>query len=78
MRVPNADKVKLFDSVVLLEDLPEANLSRGNVGAIVEVYKDGEAFEVEFVASDGSTYGLATLRPHQFLVLEREPKLIAA
>jgi hypothetical protein len=78
MRVPNADKVKLFDSVVLLEDLPDANLSRGNVGAIVEVYNNGEAFEVEFVASDGSTYGLTTLRPHQFLVLEREPKLIAA
>ncbi len=69
---------KLFDSVVLLEDIPEENLHRGNVGAIVEVYNRGQAFEVEFVAVDGHTYGLTTLRPDQFLVLEREPTRIAA
>jgi len=69
---------KLFDSIVLLKDLPDENLHRGNVGAIVEVYNGGEAFEVEFVATDGWTYGLTTLRPEQFLVLEREPTRVAA
>ena len=69
---------KLFDSIVLLEDLPDENLHRGNVGAVVEVYNGGEAFEVEFVAPDGFTYGLTTLRPEQFLVLDREPSRIAA
>lgn len=62
---------KLFDSVALLEDLPEENLLRGNVGAVVEIYRGGEAFEVEFVDTDGRTYGLLTLRPDQLMLLHR-------
>ena len=42
-------EIKLFDSVALLEDLPEENLRRGQVGTVVEIYKNGEAFEIEFV-----------------------------
>ena len=41
--------IKLFNSVALLEDLPEKNLWRGQIGAVVEIYNKGEAFEVEFV-----------------------------
>lgn len=66
------NKIKLFDSVALLEDLPEENLRRGQIGAVVEVYNNGEAFEVEFVDLDGRTYGLLTLWPEQFIVLSRE------
>ncbi|CAN5134120.1 DUF4926 domain-containing protein [soil metagenome] len=65
-------EIKLFDSVALLEDLPEENLWRGQVGAVVEIYNDGEAFEVEFVDTDGQTYGLLALRPKQIMVLRRE------
>lgn len=61
--------IKLFDSVALLEDIPEENLERGNVGAIVEIHNGGEAFEVEFVDSNGRTYGLIALTPAQFIVL---------
>ena len=64
-------EIKLFDSVALLEDLPEENLWRGQIGAVVEVYNDGEAFEVEFVDTDGQTYGLLTLRPEQIILLRR-------
>lgn len=67
-------KIRLFDSVALLQDLPEENLLRGHVGAVVEVYDEGDAFEVEFVDREGHTYGLATLRPHQFIVLSHEAK----
>lgn len=66
------DVAKLFDSVALLKDLPEENLHRGQVGAVVEVYKNGEAFEVEFVDREGHTYGLLTLHADQFIVLSHE------
>jgi hypothetical protein len=69
---------KLFDVVALTADLPEENLFSGQVGAIVEVYNDGEAFEVEFVDKDGHTYGLLTLRPEQLMLLHYEPVKIAA
>ncbi len=65
-------EIKLFDSVALLEDLPEENLWRGQVGAVVEIYNYGEAFEVEFVDTGGKTYGLLALRPEQIIVLRHK------
>lgn len=62
-------KVKLFDTVALLVDLPEENLWRGQQGAVVEIYNNGEAFEVEFVDIDGRTYGLLPLRADQIMQL---------
>ena len=64
-------EIKLFDSVALLEDLPEENLWRGQMGAVVEIYNDGEAFEVEFVDTNGRTYGLLALRSNQIMLLQR-------
>ncbi len=69
---------KLFDVIALTKDLPEENLWSGQVGTIVEVYNDGEAFEVEFVDKDGQTYGLLTLLPEQIMLLHYEPVKIAA
>ncbi len=65
-------EIKLFDTVALLEDLPEENLWRGQVGAVVEIYDSGKAFEVEFVDTDGRTYGLLALRAEQVMLLRRE------
>ncbi len=65
-------KPQLFDSIALLEDIPEAGLERGNVGAVVEIYREGEGYEVEFVDVNGRTYGLTTLSPDQFVLLSRE------
>lgn len=65
-------EIKLFDTVALLEDLPEENLRRGQIGAVVEVYDGGKAFEVEFVDTNGRTYGLLTLRAEQIMLLHRE------
>jgi hypothetical protein len=48
------------DVVVLKRDLPEFDLVAGDIGAVVYLYSDSE-FEVEFVATDGSTVALVTL-----------------
>jgi hypothetical protein len=46
-----------FDTVVLVRDLPEADLRSGDLGAVVQVYGD-EAVEVEFVTASGRTQAL--------------------
>ena len=51
------------DTVVLTRSLPDHGLQAGDVGAIVHVYDDGEAFEVEFVDGSGSTLALVTVEP---------------
>jgi hypothetical protein len=51
----------LLDTVVLLRDVPEADLQAGDLGAIVEVLGP-DAYEVEFVRVSGETQALVTLR----------------
>ena len=65
--------VKLLDVVALTNDLPEYDLSRGQVGTVVEVLRRGEAFEVEFADRQGHTYESLGLTPDQFIVLRYEP-----
>jgi len=62
-------KPQLFDTVALLQDVPDEGLERGNIGAIVEIYDNGDAFEVEFVDTDGRTYGLVPLTAEQLVIL---------
>ncbi len=69
-----SDEVKLFDVVALIVDLPEYNLSKGQVGTVVELLKNGAAYEVEFSDRDGRTYQSLGLRPDQFMVLHYEPE----
>ncbi len=49
------------DRVVLTEDLPPTSLKAGDVGTIVHIHRGGEAFEVEFLALDGSTAAVETV-----------------
>jgi len=65
-------KLELFSTVALLRDLPEHGLLRGQVGAVVEVYSPTDV-EVEFVDSDGYTYGLLTLRAEDLILLHHQP-----
>ena len=67
------DKIKLFDVVALTVDLPEDNLTKGQVGTVIEILAEGSAFEVEFSDSKGLTYESLGLRPEQFMVLHFEP-----
>lgn len=65
--------IKLLDVVALTTDLPEHNLWRGQVGTVVEILANGEAFEVEFSDRNGRTYESLGLRPNQIMVLHYEP-----
>ncbi|MGB5771071.1 MAG: DUF4926 domain-containing protein, partial [Crocosphaera sp.] len=60
--------MKLLDIVALLENLPELNLYRGQVGTIVEEYEPG-VFEVEFSDNTGKAYAIETLTETQLMVL---------
>ena len=53
--------IKELDTVVLAKDLKEHQLTRGDVGAVVHVYKDEKAYEVEFVTGEGKTIAVVTL-----------------
>lgn len=67
------DSFSMFDVVTLTEDLPEHNLWRGQVGTIVEILADGNAFEVEFSDREGHVYASLGLRPEQLMRLHFEP-----
>ena len=49
-----------LETVVLLQDVPEAGLRIGDLGAVVQVYGT-EAVEVEFVTASGRTQALLSL-----------------
>lgn len=61
------DETKILDVVALVEDLPEG-LRRGEVGTVVEQWKEG-VFEVEFSDHSGKAYAFAALRPEQLMKL---------
>jgi hypothetical protein len=65
------DEIRLLDVVALTENLPECNLRRGEIGAVVECYPN-DVYEVEFVAQDGYTYALLTLRGDQLVPLRQK------
>ena len=48
--------------VVLTCDIPDSGLYAGDVGAIVHVYGQRAAYEVEFVDGDGTTIALITIK----------------
>lgn len=53
--------IKEHDRIVLTSDLPRDGLKAGDVGTVVHVHGGGEAFEVEFLALDGTTVAIATV-----------------
>ncbi len=62
------DKIELLDVVALTEDLDSEGLRRGEVGTVVEQWKDG-VFEVEFSDNSGKAYAFAALRSEQMMKL---------
>lgn len=69
----NEKTIKLLDVVALTVDLPNENLWRGQVGTVVELLANGEAFEVEFSDRTGRTYESLGLLPEQIMLLHFEP-----
>lgn len=59
-----------YDNIVLTEDLPDSGLTKGDVGVVVHIHKGGEAYEVEFLAMDGSTVAVLTLEDSQVQIAD--------
>ncbi len=57
--------IKEHDRVVLKAPIPSEGLEAGDVGTVVHVYSDGEAYEVEFVGLDGRTAAVVTVEARQ-------------
>jgi hypothetical protein len=53
--------IREHDRVVLTAPVPNARLETGDVGTVVHVYADREAFEIEFMTLDGQTVAVATV-----------------
>lgn len=53
--------IKEHDRVVLLKDVYKEGLKTGDVGTVVHIYREGEAFEVEFMTLDSGTVAVVTL-----------------
>jgi len=68
--------MKLFDVVALLEDMPASNLSKGQVGTIVEEL-DNENVFVEFSDVNGRTYAQEPLHVSKLMELRHAPVLAA-
>lgn len=64
--------MKNHDVIALLEDLPQHNLKRGQVGTIVEEWESG-VFEVEFANTNGVAYAMVALRADQIMLLHWQP-----
>lgn len=64
-------RIKLLDTVALLEDLPGRKLKRGEVGTVVEILAP-EVYEVEFCDEEGQTYAEFALRGDQLMVLHNQ------
>jgi len=50
-----------LDSVVLVNDLPEHGLEKGDIGTVVLVHRNGEGYEVEFMTLHGETVAVVSL-----------------
>jgi hypothetical protein len=59
------------DTVVLLEDLSQYDLHKGDRGMVVEVYTDpSEGYDIEFIDETGHTKALAcAVKPEQIAVI---------
>lgn len=68
--------IQLLNIVALVEDLPERNLRRGQVGTVVKKLGP-DVFEVEFGDENGQTYAMLPLWVKQLMVLHYEPTLSA-
>jgi hypothetical protein len=53
--------IKEHDRIVLTEPVPPEGVEVGDVGTVVHIYADGNAFEVEFTTLDRRTAAVATV-----------------
>jgi Domain of unknown function (DUF4926) len=61
-------KFKLFDNIMLREDIPDYPLKKGAIGTIVEFLKPG-VYEVDFSDNQGQTYAMCSVHDHQLIAV---------
>jgi len=59
------------EPVVVMISVPEEGLEPGYVGTVVHVYRDGQAYEVEFLTLDGHAAAVVTLEASQVRPVSR-------
>jgi hypothetical protein len=66
--------IPLLAAVALTVDLPEHNLTRGQIGTVVEhLRREGEqALLVEFSDEQGQSYAMVDISPEHVMVLHRK------
>ncbi len=57
--------IREHDRVVLVTAVPAEGLVAGDVGTVVHIYRDGQAYEVEFTTLEGKTAAVITLEASQ-------------
>ncbi len=62
--------IEELESLVLTREIPESDLSEGDVGTVVHRYGSGEGYEVEFVTGEGRTVAVLTLTEADLRPLE--------
>jgi len=67
------NKIELLDTVALMEDLPQRDLKKGEVGTVVEILAP-DVFEIEFSDHEGQTYAMFALRENQIVALHNQGK----
>ncbi len=60
-----------LETVILSHDIEEYNLEAGDIGTIVHVYNNNTAYEVEFIAEDGTTTAVLTLTARDIRPIRR-------
>lgn len=60
-----------LDTVVLNHNIEKYGLKKGDIGAVVHVYKEDAALEVEFVTAKGKTIAVLTLTHSDIRPMER-------
>ena len=71
-------KNKIFKELEVIElthDILKHNLKKGARGTVVEIYKNGEAYEIEFVNAEGKTVALLTLDSSEFRNIKKNDML---
>lgn len=79
-------KIKLHEMVVLKEDIRSTRfltespilLCQGQVGTVIDILGEGEAFEVEFSDLYGQAYAMLTVRGEKLIPLRYEPVYLLA
>ena len=66
--------IQELEDVILICDLPEQGLARGDIGTVVLIHEKGKGYEVEFTTLDGETIAIVTLTADQ--VRPSKPKEI--